>query len=58
MEGGGGGGWFWVETGWVYSLMTMWMLELSIGAKEVEVVACVMSVQNWLDSAARFGVTS
>ena len=52
------GRWFWVETGWVYSLMTMWMLELSIGAKEVEVVACVMSVQNWLDSAARFGVTS
>ncbi len=38
---------------WVcVEFLTMWMLELSMGATKVEVIVCVMTVQNWLESAA------
>ena len=40
-------------TGWVYSLLTMLMLVLSIEAKDAEVVARAMAVWNWSESAAR-----
>ena len=35
------------------SLLTMWMLELSMEAIEVEVVARATAVQNWSESAVR-----
>jgi hypothetical protein len=35
----------------------MWMLELSMGATKVEVVACARAVQNWSESAARCAMT-
>jgi hypothetical protein len=34
----------------------MWMLELSMGVTEVEVVALAMAVRNWLESAAHWVV--
>jgi hypothetical protein len=34
----------------------MGMLELSMGATEVEVVACAVAVRNWLESAAFWAV--
>ena len=43
-------------TGWVYSLLTLLMLVLSIEAKDVEVVARVMAVRNWSESATRWAV--
>ena len=57
-DGGGGalGDGFWAGTGWVHSLLTAWMLELSMEATEVEAVAGAMAVWNWLESAARCAV--
>ena len=43
-------------TGWVYSLLTMLMLVLSIDATDVEVVARATAVRNWSESAARWAV--
>ena len=40
----------------MYSLLTMWMLELSMEATEVEVVARATAVRNWSESAARCAV--
>ncbi len=34
----------------------MWMLDLSMGATEAEVVACATAVRNWLESAAFWAV--
>ncbi len=51
-DGGGGGGCPWVGTGYAWSILTMWMLELSMGATEVEVVARATAVRNWSESAA------
>jgi len=45
-----------VGTGWVYSLRTMLMLELSMEAMELEVVDRAMAVRNWSESAARWAV--
>jgi len=45
-----------VGTGWVYSLLTMLMLVLSIEATDVEVVARATAVRNWSESAARWAV--
>ncbi len=55
------GGWWWwgmILGGywWVYSLLTMLMLVLSIGATDVEVVARATAVRNWSESAARWVV--
>ena len=43
-------------SGWVYSLRTMLMLEVSMAAMEVEVVDRAMAVRNWSESAARWAV--
>ena len=43
-------------TGWVYSLRTMLMLELSMGAIEVDVVERAIAVRNWSESVARCAV--
>ncbi len=40
-------------TGWVYSLLTMLMLVLSIEATDVEVVARAMAVRNWSASVSQ-----
>ena len=55
-ECSGSGGWSWVGTGWVQSLLTMWMLELSTEATEVEVVARATAVRNWSELAADWAV--
>ena len=55
-DSGGGGEWCWARTGWVSSLLTMWMLELSMKATEMDVVANATAVQNWSESAARWEV--
>ena len=37
-------------------MLTMWMLELSMEATEVEAVAGAMAVWNWLESAVHCAV--